>query len=118
MAQKINFLESVPKIVRDVGVRRQDKEENRRIAREFGCEYFDGPRTQGYGGYVYDGRWKSVARKLIDHYGLGPGDRVPDIGCAKGCPVHALREALPGLEAAGIDVSPSALSNRHAAIWA
>ena len=28
-------------------------------------DYWDGKRQYGYGGYVYDGRWNSVAKKLI-----------------------------------------------------
>lgn len=46
--------------------------------------YFDGPREYGYGGYKYDGRWKSVARDIVEHFELSKGDRVLDVGGAKG----------------------------------
>lgn len=111
--REINLLESVPKIMRDVGARKVNKEENRRLALKFDVEYFDGPREQGYGGYRYDGRWVAVARKLIALYGLKPGSRVLDIGCAKGFLVKDLREVLPGIEVWGIDISAYALAHAH-----
>lgn len=108
-----NLLASVPKAVRDLRRRRSDKDENRRLASKFGWEYFDGPRSQGYGGYRYDGRWVAVAHRAIREWGLRSGDRVLDIGCAKGFFVKDLTDALPGLHAFGIDISDYALANAH-----
>ena len=113
MGESINFLDSVPKVVRDIEARKVNKEANRQEALEFGHAYFDGTREQGYGGYTYDGRWQQVAARLIDHYGLKAGDRVLDVGCAKGFLVHDLRAALPGLEVLGVDVSTYALAQAH-----
>lgn len=110
---EVNLLNSIPKIARDIGARLVNKEENRRLAMKFGWEYFDGPREQGYGGYRYDGRWVAVAHRIIEHFDLKPGDRVLDIGCAKGFLVKDLRDALPGLEVWGIDVSTYALETAH-----
>jgi ubiquinone/menaquinone biosynthesis C-methylase UbiE len=73
--------------------------------------YFDGPREYGYGGYQYDGRWKPVAQDLIAHFGLLRGDRLLDIGCAKGYLVKELVEL--GIDAYGIDVSEYAMFNCH-----
>lgn len=73
-------------------------------ARRFGKEYFDGARHQGYGGYHDDGRWIPVAGEIADHYKLEPGDRVLDIGCAKGFLIKELIEGY-GLDAFGLDVS-------------
>jgi len=106
---EINLLESLPKTVRNVGARLREKERNREIALNFGVEYFDGPREQGYGGYIYDGRWIPVAHRLIAHFGLRPGHRVLDVGCAKGFLVKDLLEACPGLEVYGLDISDYAL---------
>jgi SAM-dependent methyltransferase len=111
MGENINFLDSVPKVVRNIGARKINKEANRAAALKFGREYFDGTREQGYGGYSYDGRWQKVAERLIEHYGLKAGDRVLDVGCAKGFLVHDLRAALPGLDVVGIDISAYALEN-------
>jgi ubiquinone/menaquinone biosynthesis C-methylase UbiE len=77
---------------------------------KFGQEYFDGDRTQGYGGYHYDGRWVPVAETFRDYWGLKAGDRVLDIGCAKGFLVKDLMAVCPGLEAFGLDISEYALT--------
>ncbi|MDE1145073.1 MAG: class I SAM-dependent methyltransferase [Azospirillaceae bacterium] len=113
MAEEFNLLRSVPKVVRDVGARLIDKEENRRLSLQFGFDYFDGPRSRGYGGYHYDGRWVQVAHDIIERWDLKPGDRVLDIGCAKGFLVKDLADQLPGLEVWGLDISAYALANSH-----
>jgi len=87
-----------------------DKAACAQISKQFGKDYFDGERQYGYGGYKYVGRWRPFAEKLIDHYGLKTGDKVLDIGCAKGFLVHDFREALPGLEAVGLDISDYAIA--------
>ncbi len=111
--KKFDLLGSLPKVVRDTSARRESKEENRSVALEFGRDYFDGTREQGYGGYHYDGRWVAIAERAIEHWNLRPGDKVLDIGCAKGFFVKDLRDALPGLDVVGIDVSDYALANAH-----
>ena len=88
-----------------------DKAACAQISKKFGKDYFDGERQYGYGGYTYDGRWRPFAEKLIDHYGLKTGDKILDIGCAKGFLVHDFRQALPGLEAIGLDISDYAIAN-------
>ena len=88
-----------------------DKAACAQISKQFGKDYFDGERQYGYGGYKYDGRWRPFAEKLIDHYGLITGDKVLDIGCAKGFLVHDFRQAVPGLEAVGLDISEYAVAN-------
>ena len=87
------------------------QEENRAIAREFGEAFFDGERDQGYGGYGYDGRWVPIAKDLVEHWNLKPGDRVLDIGAAKGFLVKDLMGVCPGLEAFGIDISDYAVTH-------
>lgn len=109
--KQINLLARYPKAKRNVKARLGNKEENRRIALQFGREYFDGTREQGYGGYRYDGRWLPIAEDIIRHFGLKPGDRVLDVGCGKGFLVKDLMKACPGLEAFGLDISEYAL--RH-----
>jgi ubiquinone/menaquinone biosynthesis C-methylase UbiE len=109
---EINLLRALPKGKRSVKVRKTAKtEEHIRISREYGRMYFDGPREYGYGGYRYDGRWIPVAKDIIAHFGLKPGDRVLDVGCGKGFLVKDLILACPGLEAFGLDISEYALMN-------
>lgn len=108
-----NLLGTQPKTLRNVEARKINKEANRATALKYGWEYFDGPREQGYGGYVYDGRWVPVAKTMIEHFGLGPGDRVLDVGCAKGFLVKDLLDACPGLRVFGLDISEYAVRNCH-----
>src|ERR1044071_7486659 len=88
-----------------------DKAACAEVSKRFGREYFDGDRKYGYGGYQYDGRWRPFAEKLVAQYGLKPGHKVLDIGCAKGFLVHDLIRASPGLEVAGMDISEYAIAN-------
>lgn len=107
-----NLLGHAEKLVRDVTPRLVNKEANRAAALKFDVEYFDGPREQGYGGYRYDGRWQKVATRLIERYQLTPQSKFLDVGCAKGFLMHDLREACPGIEVAGLDIS--AYAKTHA----
>ena len=107
---EINLLSKLPQSKRNVTQRATAKSaEVIAISRQYGQDYFDGERTYGYGGYRYDGRWIPVARDMIAHFGLKPGDRVLDVGCAKGFLVKDLMKVCPGLEAFGIDISEYAL---------
>lgn len=106
--REFELLRALPKGKRNVGARQSAKtDEHIRVSREYGETYFDGPREYGYGGYRYDGRWQPVARDIVDYFNLKPGDRVLDVGCAKGFLVKDLL-AL-GIDAYGIDVSRYAL---------
>ena len=111
MNKEVNLLARYPKARRNVKARLGNKEENRRIALQFGKEYFDGTREQGYGGYRYDGRWLPIAEDMVRHFGLKAGDRILDVGCGKGFLVKDLMKACPGLEAFGIDISEYAVMN-------
>lgn len=107
---ELDLLRALPKGKRNIQKRADTKSaEVIAISRRYGQEYFDGPRNYGYGGYRYDGRWVPVARDVIAQYGLKAGDRVLDIGCAKGFLVKDLIGVCPGLEAFGLDISEYAL---------
>ena len=109
MAQ-VHLLSRLPQTRRDIEGRASAKTPERvAIACQFGEQYFDGPREVGYGGYRYDGRWIPIAEDIVRHFGLKRGDRVLDVGCAKGFLVKDLMTVCPGLEAFGIDVSEYAL---------
>src|SRR5579871_2943975 len=73
-------------------VTQRDKAEVAEMAIKFDYDYWDGSRQTGYGGYKYDGRWRKVADAMIAASG-------------KGFLLHDFREAIPGLEVAGIDIS-------------
>ncbi len=110
--REINLLRALPTSKRNVQSRQEARNpEVIRISKQFGEMYFDGPRDYGYGGYRYDGRWLPVARDMIEHFNLKPGDRVLDIGCAKGFLVKDLMLTCPGLEVFGVDISDYAIKH-------
>ena len=107
---EIDLLSSLPKARRSTADRANAKTaEHVRIAREYGWEFFDGEREFGYGGYSYDGRWISVAKRMVEHFQLKPGDRVLDVGCAKGFLVKDFVDL--GIDAFGLDISKYAILN-------
>jgi SAM-dependent methyltransferase len=107
---EINLLSSLPQTKRNVNARAAAKTDDVLAkARAFGRDYFDGSRDTGYGGYRYDGRWVPVAKDIVAHFDLKPGQRVLDVGCAKGFLVKDLMTACPGLEAFGLDISEYAM---------
>jgi SAM-dependent methyltransferase len=82
-----------------------------RVARDYGPEFWDGDRRFGYGGYTYDGRWRSVAQALIKHYQLPEDAKVLDVGCGKGFLLYEFKELLPQAEVIGFDISSYAIAN-------
>lgn len=109
---EINLLSRYPRSKRNISVRAQAQSpENVALSREYGRAYFDGTRDTGYGGYRYDGRWVPIAEDMIRHFDLKPGQRVLDVGAAKGFLVKDLIKVCPGLEAFGLDISEYAVMN-------
>ena len=106
---KVNLLDSILKIKRNVNQRLKKTKDHIKISKKFGKDYFDGKREYGYGGYKYDGRWKPVAKRIVSHFNLKRGSKVLDIGCGKGFLVKDLVNL--GIDAYGIDVSSYALKN-------
>lgn len=110
---EINLLDQYPRSKRPIEERgKLVTEEQRLVARQFGREYFDGDRLYGYGGYHYHPRfWKATVRHLREYYRLGEDADVLDVGCAKGFMLHDLKELLPNLTVAGIDISEYAIQH-------
>jgi len=108
--KKFNLLSSFPKSKRSLKERHVNKK-NIQIALKYSREYFDGSRSQGYGGYYYDGRWVAVANKIIKLFNLKNNSKFLDIGCAKGFLIHDLKIILPKLKIYGIDISQYAKDN-------
>ncbi len=105
-----NLLNTIKKTRRNISERKNLKTKKIiDISRKYGRLYFDGDRKYGYGGYYYDGRWKKVAKNIVKKYKLKKGDKVLDIGCAKGFLVKDLIDI--GIDAYGIDISQYAINN-------
>lgn len=110
---EINLMDLYPRSRRPIEERSKlITPEHRRIAREFGAEFFDGERLYGYGGYRYDPRfWQATVRRFRDYYRLADDAAILDVGCGKGFMLHDFLELMPGARVAGIDVSSYAIEN-------
>ena len=113
MGKKINLLINYPKTKRDVKSRGANKtEKDRRIARRFGKDFFDGDRKHGYGGYYYNSRfWHPVIPTFQKYFSLSSDASVLDVGCGKGFMIHDMAELVPGITLKGIDISKYAIEN-------
>ena len=77
---------------------------------ERSAAFGDYPLPIGYGQTISQPYIVAVMTELLDTM---PGDKVLDVGCAKGFLVNDLVEALPGLEVYGLDISEYAMMNCH-----
>ncbi len=113
MGQEINLLDLYPRSKRPIEERgKLVTEEHRKVARQFGKEYFDGERLYGYGGYSYHPRfWQATVKRFRDYYRLAEDASVLDVGCAKGFMLHDFKELMPNLTIAGIDISEYAIEH-------
>lgn len=110
---EINLMKKYPQTKRDLNKRIEEKTEgDKKIARKFGKEFFDGERRYGYGGYNYHPRfWTKVVKDMIKHYGLKKGSKILDVGCAKGFMLYDFLRLCPGIVVRGIDISEYAVEN-------
>jgi SAM-dependent methyltransferase len=113
MGREINLLENYPKTKRDILARGAEKtEDDRKIARRFGKEFFDGERRHGYGGFSYHPRfWQPVIPSFQKAYNLSSTSSILDVGCAKGFMLYDFYQLLPGIEVAGVDISEYAIAH-------
>ncbi len=112
--QEIEFITNIHKSTqRDyIGrVNESDKAACAEIAIKWGKDYWDGDRKHGYGGYNYDGRWRTVAETMANHYGLKDDARILDVGCGKGFLLYEFLQILPNCEVIGVDISEYAIEN-------
>lgn len=113
MGTEIDLLEHYPKAKRNLDERAAQKtEEDRKIARRFDKDFFDGDRRHGYGGFSYMSRfWQPVIPTFQKHWGLSASSSVLDVGCAKGFMMHDFVELIPGIIVKGVDISQYAIDN-------
>jgi ubiquinone/menaquinone biosynthesis C-methylase UbiE len=113
LGREVDLLVNYPRTKRNAEARGDTKtEEDRRIARQFGHDFFDGDRRHGYGGFNYHPRfWQPVVPTLREHFSLGAGSSLLDVGCGKGFMLHDLAEMIPGITVKGIDISSYAIEH-------
>ncbi len=115
MGIEIDLMKNYPRTKRNVADRGQNKtEQDRAIARQFGKDFFDGDRNVGYGGFNYNSRfWQDVVPTFKEHFKLKDGDKVLDVGCAKGFMLYDMQRLIPGLDVTGVDISQYAIENGY-----
>jgi len=113
MGREINLMRNYPYTKRDISGRLDSKtKQDRLIAMKFGKEFFDGSRNHGYGGFSYNSKyWKNVVSDFKNHWNLKAGDKLLDIGCAKGFMLYDFKLLMPNLNVFGVDVSEYAIDN-------
>lgn len=109
---QVDFLQDLHKATKRDYIARMnaEKPECMRIAKQFSENYWDGDRRYGYGGFHYDGRYKSVAEKISEFYNLNKEKKILDIGCGKGFLLHEIKKHT-GASAIGSDISEYAIRN-------
>jgi len=110
---EIDLLVNYPKTKRNLDERAAGKtEEDRRIGRLFGEDYFDGDRRHGYGGFQYNPRfWQPVIPTFQERYSLTGESHVLDVGSGKGFMMHDFAALIPGVIVKGIDLSEYAVEH-------
>jgi len=89
---------------------------NRIIASYRDKDFFDGNRNDGYGGMIYDGRWKSIAKRIIEKYKIKDGSNILQINCEKGYLLHDLHEINSNIKIYGLESSKYAIDNACSSI--
>jgi len=115
MGQEVDLLSKYPHSKRNTKERSSNiTEGHRKIARQYGREFFDGDRLYGYGGFTYSPRfWQPVVPDLLSHFNLTAESSLLDIGCAKGFLIFDFLQHLPNMAIKGVDISEYAIENAH-----
>lgn len=78
--------------------------------KNFGYDYFDNKNYLiGYKEYKYDGRYKTIVKKIIKFFKLKKGSSILEIGCAKGFIIKEFKSF--GMKVIGIDKSSYVKAN-------
>jgi len=117
MGEEVNLMRLYPQSKGRLAERPEITDDDRRVSREFGFDYFDGDRRYGYGGFSYHPRfWSDTVRLISDHYGLSEQSSILDIGCAKGFMLADFREYLPNAKLRGLDISAYAIDQGYSTV--
>jgi ubiquinone/menaquinone biosynthesis C-methylase UbiE len=114
MGKEVNLLAKYPKTKRDLTKRQDEKtEEIRKVARRFEKDFFDGERKFGYGGFTYNPKfWSQVVKDFVEYYSLKSGNKILDVGCAKGFMLYDFQQLEKNFELYGVDISSYAIKKK------
>ncbi len=101
---EFNLLQDFPRVKRRALGREVTKEAITK-AEKLDFDYYDGDRKFGFGGYVYDGRWNSVAKLAKERYNLNENSVVLVDRSDKGFLIFDLKKIIPGITVYGIHPS-------------
>ena len=108
--REFSLLEDYPKLDKPRYVSKNQRTiEHRIVASKRGEDFFDGDRNCGYGGFKYDGRWKKIAKKIVQEYKLVEKSKILQLGCEKGFLLNDLMDIHPNLELQGLETSEYAI---------
>ncbi len=117
MGQELNLMRLYPQAKGRLAERPEITDEDRRVSRQFGFDYFDGDRRYGYGGFSYHPRfWSETVRLIAHHYGLSEQASILDVGCAKGFMLADFRAYLPKAKLRGLDISEYAIGQGYSSV--
>ena len=112
MGQEIDLLKKYPKAQRNLEDRANSKTaEEKKIARQFGKEFFDGERkyamevtniTQNIGLRLF---------MILKTIGINSNNSILDLGCGKGFMLYDFMRIIPGISVKGVDISHYAIEN-------
>ncbi|HYR89135.1 MAG TPA: class I SAM-dependent methyltransferase [Terriglobia bacterium] len=109
---EVNLMERYPKSKGRNAERPVITDEDRRISKQFGKDYFDGDRRHGYGGFNYHERfWTDTVQLFRDYYHLREDAAILDIGCGKGFMLYDFMKLMPKARLAGLDISEYAVEH-------
>jgi len=110
--REFNLLDNYPKLDQPRYVAKNLRTINHRIiSGEREKDFFDGNRNYGYGGFTYDGRWKKVADKLSNEYGLNNKSAFLQLNSEKGFLLKDLKEKNSKMKIQGLETSNYAVEN-------
>ena len=84
---------------------------HRLIASKRDKEFFDGDRNFGYGGFIYDGRWKTIAKKICNEFLTKKNSAFLQINCEKGFLLHDIKQLRNDIKVYGTETSDYAISS-------
>jgi len=114
MMPEKKLLNRYPKTARNNLLESRDSvlPEDRRLAREFDYEYFDGPRRLGLGGYRYiKGFWRDAVEDIATYYSMGNSSSILDVGCGKGFTLFEFSMLYPNIRLRGLEKSQYCINN-------